>query len=149
MKLCECGCGRPTKLRRGKFNSFLHGHHLRGESHPRWRGGIPRNRNIGRGNHANHCRGENHYRWNGHRKIMGHGYVGIFDPNHPRANKMGYVLEHVVLAEKALGRALPTASEVHHLNENKADNSRRNLVICENREYHALLHQRMKGERYG
>lgn len=33
-------------------------------------------------------------------------------------------------------------AEVHHLNGNPADNATTNLVICENRSYHKLLHAR-------
>lgn len=53
-------------------------------------------------------------------------------------------LTHVLVAGKALGKTLPNGSVVHHVNENKLDNRNENLVICPNRAYHLLIHQRMR-----
>ena len=56
-----------------------------------------------------------------------------------------YVLEHVFLAEKALGRSLPSKAVVHHMNNNPADNHTPfNLVICPDQAYHFLLHKRAR-----
>lgn len=58
--------------------------------------------------------------------------------------------EHIVLAEKALGKKLPSGAIVHHMNEDRSDNhSPFNLVICPDQEYHMLLHKRMKELGYG
>jgi hypothetical protein len=51
---------------------------------------------------------------------------------------------HTLIAEKALGRALPKDAEIHHLDGNGKNNSRSNLVICPDHAYHALLHKRTK-----
>lgn len=72
------------------------------------------------------------------------GYRKILVEGHSRADRDGYVLEHVAVAEAALGRALPSGVVVHHVNETKDDNSGINLVICEDRKYHKLLHVRLK-----
>ena len=83
-----------------------------------------------------------------HRKPIGHrstgtrGYVNVKLPDHPSANNVGFVHEHRVVAEKALGRSLRKGEIVHHVNGDKSDNRNQNLVIC-NMSYHHVLHQRM------
>ncbi len=75
------------------------------------------------------------------------GYVLVRMPAHPRATKQGYVLEHLVIIERAYGGSLPADAQAHHVNGNKADNRNCNLVLCENPAYHGLLHQRTRALR--
>lgn len=91
-----------------------------------------------------HKKGKGASAWKGGR-IVNNGYYMVYAPGHARASVGGgyYVYEHVLIAEQALGRALPAKAEVHHVNEIKTDNTHSNLVICENRGYHRLLHMRM------
>lgn len=57
----------------------------------------------------------------------------------------GRVYEHILVAEKALGRKLPYKAVVHHMNGKPADNfTPFNLVICPDQAYHMLLHRRAK-----
>lgn len=86
---------------------------------------------------------EQHYAWRGGKTTNGH-YIRTMEKGHPRGDRNGYVLEHVLIAEKALGRPLPDSAEVHHVNEIKTDNRSENLVICQDRAYHSLLHARTR-----
>lgn len=83
------------------------------------------------------------HRWKGGRKLLGDRYVLIRNPGHARAQS-GYVYEHVLVAEQALGRPLSGKHPVHHVDENGMNNAGSNLVVCENGAYHKLLHKRKR-----
>jgi len=53
------------------------------------------------------------------------------------------IFEHREIAEATLGRKLKPEEMVHHINMDKTDNRRRNLLICL-KDYHRLLHYRMQ-----
>lgn len=76
------------------------------------------------------------------------GYRRVLSPEHPRAVN-GYVAEHILVAEKALGKPLPGGVVVHHHNEIRDDNRNTNLVICQDARYHTLLHSRAATVRAG
>lgn len=122
---CACGCGRKT--RRAPYTDRAKG----------WVRGMPlkylRGHNVGAA----------HPQWSGGRTVHANGYVSVHAPDHPNAHN-GRVLEHVLVAEEATGLALPKKAQVHHVDGNPSNNSPGNLVVCEDQEYHLLLHRRMR-----
>lgn len=77
-------------------------------------------------------------------RIANGGYITVLMPEHPKADSAGYVREHVLICEKALGKPLPVGAEPHHVNRVTTDNSPRNLVVCQDHAYHMLLHHRTR-----
>ena len=87
--------------------------------------------------------GENHPNWKGGKHINS-GYWSIYSPNHPRVNSKNHVYEHILEAEKMLGRYLTKNERVHHIDGNKLNNKHKNLVILKNISKHAKLHRRIE-----
>jgi len=77
-------------------------------------------------------------------RLSSYGYLMRYKPGHPHAHSNGYAFDHILIVERVLGKSLPEKAEIHHVNENKIDNSNANLVLCEDNAYHTLLHQRKR-----
>jgi hypothetical protein len=119
---CKCGCGQQISLYNiwGYKREYVNGHN---GSH------IPK---------GSTRRGELALGWNGGVVTRG-GYRYIFKPQHPNANKKGYIAEHRLVMSDFLGRKLKTFEHVHHINGNKIDNRIENLELTTANE-HPVIH---------
>lgn len=59
---------------------------------------------------------------------------------HPRANKDGSVYTHVLVAEQKLGRYLKSEEVVHHIDENKMNNTPDNIMVFATKADHTSFH---------
>lgn len=69
------------------------------------------------------------------------GYYSYYIPEHHLANKSGLVYEHMIVAEKILGRKLKAGEVVHHKDENKKNNSPDNIMVFKTRKDHSAYHK--------
>lgn len=71
----------------------------------------------------------------GHRKRRQDGYIAIWFPDHPKATKEGYIMEHVLVMEALIGRHLNEDECVHHINFKRDDNRKENLKLMTKSEH--------------
>lgn len=116
---CACGCGdiRRAVDYHGKRYSFCNHHATKGERHPQWKGG--------RNKHS--------------------GYWMLWMPWHHRAQRKGYVPEHIIVAERALGRPIYRNEHCHHINGIKDDNRAENIRVIP-KGMHSAIHNIHRGQ---
>lgn len=85
--------------------------------------------------------------WNIKKIISKGDYLYALVPEHPHATKNGYVLLHRVIIKNYLGRLLNANEVVHHIDENKKNNSIENLQVLDSVE-HNRMHQLKGGRKY-
>lgn len=81
------------------------------------------------------------------------GYILVDVCGHPRADKkgayQGYVYEHILVAERNLGRVIYPKEDVHHLDQDRVNNRPSNLIVLlpsEHAKLHIWLRQLKLGE---
>lgn len=121
--LCQCGCGAVTPLAKktsqgrgwikGKPIRFIHLHQYR-------------------------LHGNKSLRWNGGTSIKD-GRMMIYMPEHPRAEKNGYVRRYILTIEQETGVLVPNNVDVHHINGDITDDRYENLLVMAKSD-HGRLH---------
>ena len=75
-------------------------------------------------------------------------YFRAYVPDHPRANKHGYVLHHRIVVENELGRMLTEEEVVHHLDNNGKNNNPDNLIVIATQRDHSSIHGAQKSRTF-
>ncbi len=84
-------------------------------------------------------KGEKAPNWNGGVRTTKAGYRQILCPGHQRADSSGYVMEHILVWERATCIPVPKYCCIHHLNGIKDDNRIENLCMMEHTA-HTVFH---------
>ncbi len=116
-RLCACGCGAiiiRKNYKKTQPQSFVKNHHLRGKRNPNWNNG---------------------------RIETSHGHIFIYKPEHPNANKAGYVGEHRFVMSEHIGRPIASNENVHHINGIPNDNRLKNLILMTRSEHTSYHHK--------
>ena len=81
----------------------------------------------------------------GKKSLNNKGYIRIYFPDHPKSDRWGYILEHVLIMECFIGRRLHKNEIVHHKNGTKTDNRIINLQLMTRNE-HMKLHKKERND---
>ena len=111
--LCRCECGTEKAV---DSNNLKLGH----------------SKSCGCFREDNYKVGEKHHNWRGGRQKASGGYIIIHRPEHPNADKNGYVKEHIFVMSQIIGRPLLKGETVHHKNGVRDDNDPSNLELRAN-----------------
>ena len=123
--VCRCDCGRTVTIENCRI--------LR-RSRPQVSCGCGRRIQV-------------HKRTSKHFPIISSGYKYVYCPEAcgaaKRGSYKGYIQEHRLVMERALGRPLTKDEVVHHIDMNKLNNDVSNLILLSNLE-HSILHARLR-----
>ena len=166
---CECGCGETVEITEKhyiydkKIPRFIVGHNLQIDevkNKPRntenfWDKLSKEEQERRLSNLKPFGKGEKNINWGGGEFVGANGYRHILHPDHPFA-VCGYVLEHRLVVEEWLRENKPESlhlmdidgvsylnpgTVIHHIDENKLNNSEDNLMIFNNQAEHVFWHQ--------
>ena len=70
-------------------------------------------------------------------KVTG-GRTAVYIPDHPAANNRGYILKSRYIMEQKLGRYLESWENVHHINGDKTDFHKNNLIYLRKEDHKDL-----------
>jgi hypothetical protein len=115
---CNCGCGRQVGYHRNKQNKLINNHQTKGTESPGWKGGRYRNASK---------------------------YWRIHLPNYQKADKQGYVYEHIYIYEQYHKCCVLKWTEIHHIDGNPQNNDISNLQSLFMKD-HNSIHK--KGNRF-
>lgn len=82
--------------------------------------------------------------WNGGIAMSTKGYRLVKMPDHHRADRRGYVMEHILVFERESGISLPDNCCIHHLNGIKDDNRIENLCMMTHSSHTVFHHKGRK-----
>lgn len=85
------------------------------------------------------------YEFGGHEKRRRDGYVRVYVPDHPNSTADGYVMKHILVVEREIGRYLAEDECVHHINHIRDDNRIENLQLMTISE-HMSMHMKERHE---
>lgn len=92
--------------------------------------------------------GNKHYNWRGGRQIH-NGYIISYKPDHPFADHHGYVREHRLIYEESRNCCLLSWIHIHHLDENRLNNTWYNLKPLTRSEHGRLSAKASWGQTWG
>ena len=133
-------CRTCGKILNDYTSEFCHKcYHLQnyGEKNSNWKGGKPRCAVCGKelsdyvSTYCKKCSNQlaRNPNWKGGEAKHGSGYIQVKCPEHPNANRRGYILKHRLVMSEHLGRALKEDELVHHIDGNKLNNDIKNLQL--------------------
>lgn len=109
---------------------------------------IDRDRKILKKYYKTHRpRGSDSPFWKGGRWVNEFGYVFVWAPEHPKADKRGYVFEHVKVITEYYNCCLLPWTQIHHIDKNTQNNEISNLLLTRNGLHRSTYHLKDMSDR--